>query len=296
MEFLRRLFASKRHPYVPFRDRLETVSTSLSGTRFSIELPPNSVSDIDPENPPPSIDIYDPSIYLPIQDVKWYQVGDHAAAPILKRNWGFRGAIWERHEIGYLGINVLANRVDDLPKSMTCLAPQHFEQVVLRALYFRYGPPREMPDKQGYLVPVNWQVMRINEHDWIYCEAHRDLSHCAPEPGEGSNYHCHLFTPLEDYQYLDVTFHCSAYSPVSLGTKSLTELMRPIINSIRIALPASVEQRRQQLLNQFPEQTYSPTRPNENWIYHEWDYGDQAAGEDFKVVVKRGTPPPAFRY
>ncbi|WP_444928466.1 hypothetical protein ACJJIF_11365 [Microbulbifer sp. SSSA002] len=289
-----RLFASRKKPFVPNRDKLETLSANLSGNRLSISLPPNSVPEIDDQYYGPRIDIYNRDAYDDLSRGKWYQEGRMPGQSIIKRNWGFYGPPWISTEYGLLTLSIRVYRVDDLPESMTCFNPSHLEQVILRNLYFQYGPANI--NAWPRLTPVNWQEKTINGTDWLYCEAYRKCSDAEilANPFNEAMYSSQLYAPLDDQYFIDIYFNAIGYAPANYSISAMNHLMSDIYSTLSLELSPAMQQRRREVLQQHPDSKFSETRNPEPWVYHEFRENDEENGEDPFVIVKKGTPPPSF--
>ncbi|WP_444937731.1 hypothetical protein [Microbulbifer sp. JMSA002] len=289
-----RLFASRKKPFVPNRDKLETLTANLSGSHFSISLPPNSVADINEEYYGPRIDIYNREAYDDLSRGKWYQEGRMPGQSILKRNWGFYGPPWISREYGFLTISIRVYRVDDLPESMSCFNPSHLEQVILKDLYFHYGPPEiDMIPKAA---PIKWHSKNINGINWLYCEAHPKCSELElrENPFSEAVYDTQLYAPIDDQYFIDVNFSALGYAPATYSIAAMENLMTNTYSTLNLKLSPAMQKRKEEIKRQFPEARFSQARDPEPWVYHKIRKGNSRVGEDSFVVVKKGTPPPNF--
>ncbi|BBM01952.1 hypothetical protein [Microbulbifer sp. GL-2] len=289
-----RLFASRKKPFVPNRDKLETLTANLSGSRFSISVPPNSVPDINEEYYGPRIDIYNREAYDDLSRGKWYQEGRMPGQSILKRHWGFYGPPWIAMEYGFLSLIIRIFRVDDLPESMSCFNPHHLEQVILRDLYFRYGPPKLDMDPRA--APIKWQKKNINGTDWLYCEAHPKCSEqeLRENPFREAVFHSQLYVPLDDQYFINVYFSALGYAPAKYSIAAMDHLITETYSTLQLELSPAMQQRKADVAQQCPNSHFSETRSPELWIYHKVREGNCRIGEDLLEVVEKGSPPPSF--
>ncbi|WP_444887168.1 hypothetical protein [Microbulbifer sp. JMSA008] len=289
-----RLFASRKKPFVPNRDKLETLTANLSGSHFSISLPPNSVADINEEYYGPRIDIYNREAYDDLSRGKWYQEGRMPGQSILKRNWGFYGPPWISMEYGFVTLVIRVYRVDDLPESMSCFNPRHFEQVILRDLYFHYGPAKNLMIPM--LAPINWQQKKIGNSDWLYCEAHQncDEKELRENPFNESTYNAQLYAPLDDNYFLNIYFSALGYAPANYSITVMNNLMSDIYSTLKLELSPTIQKRKEEISQQFPDAKFSKSREPESWVYHKFREGNDRIGEDSFILIEKGTPPPNF--
>lgn len=85
LRMFKRLFASKKNPYVPGLDRMTQVTINLSGSEFSITLPPHQ--GILPEKLRPNVNIYDHSIFEDVSSLKEHRKGALPHISVLQREF-----------------------------------------------------------------------------------------------------------------------------------------------------------------------------------------------------------------
>lgn len=292
---LKRLFASKEHPYIPGLDQLEEISLDLSGNRFSIVLPPNSVRDMPALLAQNSVNIYDRTLYEgDNENTQWYQKGRYPSKPVLQRNWGLYGKPWESMELATLTLAAGILLVNDLPESMDCFNPKHFESVLRRDLYFRHGPGKVgFGPKKG---PVEYQVKKINGTDWCYYEVHCDFDHQdgPKDPIYQSIYDAYYATPIDSNVFLILNFYFLGYLPLEPGDHAMRELMNQVTSSMKLNFNNTAEKLKIEAQAKWPSATYSEHLPPEKWSYHEFRKGDVSNGEPSEVLVKKGSLPPEY--
>ncbi|WP_444943558.1 hypothetical protein ACJJIK_18895 [Microbulbifer sp. ZKSA006] len=171
---LNRLFASRRRPYIPHRNKREAISIDFSGNRLELSLPPHSCydsfADLDPTSYPERVNIFDPSDYIADSGYEDWEREGVSRQCFIERSWELFGPIWHSRPIGTIDFRLILNRHDKLPSDMSCLNPQHLEQVVMRRLYYS-GPCR--PDYYVQLAPVNWKLYELSGVTAIFFEEHR---------------------------------------------------------------------------------------------------------------------------
>ena len=79
MSFFRRLFSTRKHPYIPGRHQPETLRVNLSGSLLTLQLPAHTPFDSldEDKKPPAEVDIFDDDKYTDIDKglPEWQQLG-----------------------------------------------------------------------------------------------------------------------------------------------------------------------------------------------------------------------------
>jgi len=287
----KRLFASRKNPYVPGLDNPERVSVSIAGCKLNITLPPHYSSagfdaDVAPKDIP---NIYERSIYDYGHE---YEDNKFSYANCIRRGWEFFGPIWEFGYIGRTDFQVTSLRVDCLPEGMSCFNPAILEQVVMRYLYDG-GPARPHHGKK--LSPVNWRVESKQGNPWIFCEEHKDLPSNKPEEPEDANFEAYAFTALDDGYVLFLRFINFGDIPAEYSINAANRVRDRICGSIQWHLSSYAEQRKQEALTNISNASITPHREPEPWKYPpKWRDGDLEKGEPRIVVIEAGDPAPEF--
>ncbi|WP_431689247.1 hypothetical protein [Hahella sp. NBU794] len=286
---LKRLFASRRHPYVPGLDKPENIEIDLSGSKLCLQLPPHHDSDgfEDLQAPIPRVNIYDPTVYpeSTIDDL-------FTNTLFIKRNWDYYGPFWRLRRLGYTTFIAVVEQVNCLPEGMSCFNPHHLEQALVRLCY-RMGP--EKPRQAEKRAPMNWEARQSGDTLWVHYEIHKDLSKIhVPSPFSAAQYSSYAVTPLDDRHYLRLMFHNNGYAPVEYAIRHMNALRDKVCRHIKLELSPSARAQQEQARQRWPDARISPQREPENWIYPEWRDGDSTRGEPDTIILKSGTTPPPF--
>ena len=287
---LNRLLASKKNPYIPGRNNKETFNIDLSGAKFSISLPPNSIWDI-PEELPKSnqINIYDQNLYSPVENLADYRKGTFPPLPFLKRTFGIWGHALKQENIGMVGCTATIQKVLSAPEGFSCLNPTDFEQAVLKSLYFYEGPG----GFSGYemRVPLNWKLINSDGPSWAYFEAHNDFSKWKyePSPVNKTLYSSKVYTPLSAEHILGIHFSLSGYLPFDVCKPNIDKFVNEIIQTLTLDL--TEENIRQHEFFKSKGFAYSENKEPEKWDYHTFKKQDGDT-DTHPVIEKYGTPPP----
>lgn len=284
---LKRLFASRKHPYIPGIDTPERIEFDLSGNKLSLTLPPHS----DYEGfearqaPVKQLNMFDESVFNEPEK-------PFARSLFVKRTWELYGAIWNSRPVGSISFAAIVEKVNCLPEEMSCLNPNHFEQVI-NLLMYQMGPAS--PELGEMLAPVNWQLSTNGEVTWSIFEMHKDMSKLSsPAPFTAAQYSSFAITPLDDRFCLRLLFHNSGYAPVEHANQHMNEVRDEVLRSAELTLNPSAEQRLKQIKKQNPDASLSKKRELENWQYPEWRGGYSSKGEPPIVILKPGSAAPKF--
>jgi len=263
----KRLFASRRHPYIPGLNRPETVETDLSGSKLRMLLPPHHDAHgfEDVQAPIPRVNIYDPTIYRGNTDE--YPFSNTA---FIKRNWDYYGPVWRLRRLAYTTFIAVVERVNCLPEEMSCFNPHHLEQAVVRLLY-RMGP--EKPRQSEKRAPVNWTVRHSGDALWVHYEIHQNLGKLIEEEAfMRAQYSSYAVTPLDDRHYLRLMFHNNGYSPTEYAIRHMNALRDKVCRHITLELSPSAKAQQEQARQRWPDARISTHREPEDWVYPEWRY------------------------
>lgn len=289
-----RLFATRKRPYIPHRHEREHVEIDLSGNVLSLDLLPHSNTEGFGSRPLlKKVNIFSTQDYQSDEHVpEWQREGDSTCV-LHQRDWDLLGPFWVQHILGTVECTLAAIRLDLMPAGMSCFNPQHFEQVVLRAAYYR-GPTQ--PEMTKVKSPINWQVINKNQGNWIYYEIHPDLSDDDGTPYAGTPAHItsSLFIPIEDRQYLTVNFRYLGYAPVEPCLKNMDELRDSVRASIDLKLSSTSQKQLTLAKQQWPNAKVQENRQPEPWVYPKWRRPDHTKGESDIVILQLGSPAPEF--
>ncbi|WP_444910477.1 hypothetical protein [Microbulbifer sp. TRSA005] len=289
---LERLFASRRHPYIPHRNEREKISIDLSGNRVKFFLPPHTCHDSFAEfklNYPEKINIFDDSDYNDGSDCEDMEREGVARQCLMERSWELFGPIWRSRPIGTIDFNLILNRHDTLPHSMSCLNPKHFEQVVMRCLYY-WGPGN--PNDHVQKAPVNWKLYKLGEVTAIFLERHRLNSPeiLTKNPHHETYFTSSFFIPLDRAHYLTLNFRYLGYAPAKHCLVAMNSIRDAVCNSVSLQLGIDIKKQLAEVQRQRPNDKASTKRKLEPWVYPEWHRGGEF-DEDI-IIIKPGSPPP----
>ena len=281
---LKRLFATRKHPYMPGLNTPEQITVNLSGSVLSLKLPPHYRSDgfeahCDPIE---AMNIYDPTGYG----------GDPVGTAVfnnkrfISRQWEFFGPLTRLRYIGSISFVAVVERIDSLPEGMSCFNPNHFEQVINR-LIFKMGP--EQPAFGEKVGPVNWRTEEKNGCLWLYYEIHK-----ADDGDPERQFSSYAVTPLDDHHYIRLMFHNLGNKPAEHSNRFVNSVRDKVLNSVTLMLSEYAQKRKAEVQSQCPDAAISPQRQPYNWVYPEWRDGDTSKGELHTVITKYHTLPPKF--
>jgi len=289
-----KLFASRKRPYIPHRYERDHIEIDFSGSRLSLDLIPHADFEGFEADPiPASVNIYDPSIYSDDSHVDEWQREGRASYVVAERSWELLGSPFRSRPYGTVDFMLLVLRAEALPENMSCLNPAHFEQVLLRSMY--YGGPAS-PGFAKRQAPVNWQTEEKDNGTWIYYERHRDFSGQSepPLPFEPTFISSRLNIPLDDRHFLQLNFRYLGYAPVEPCLANMNELRDSVCNSVKLSFGASAIKALEAAKQRWPKAHAQKHRKPEPWIYPEWRRGDSDKGEPSIIILKLGSPAPEF--
>ena len=291
---LKRLFATRKHPYVPSLNRPDKVEIDLSGSKLTMHMPPHSnYEGFSGKEPPERVNIYDSEQYIDDSALPEWRREGISHFNLFKRNWEFYGPPWRTRPYGTMYFGAGICRYDALPEGMSCFNPAHFEQMALRSLWF--GGPAQ-PDLGRERAPINWHVRRESGATWLYFESHRDYSHNTSPPPDfmrtyrGSN----LRVPLDDRYFLSMSFEYIGYAPVEYCLANMNAVRDSVLQSVRLELSRAARENLAEAKGKWPDARASEIRDPEPWVYPEWRGGDGDKGEERIVILKPGSPPPVL--
>jgi hypothetical protein len=289
-----KLFASRKRPYIPHRYERDHVEIDFSGSRLSLDLIPHADFEGFEADPiPTSVNIYDPSIYDDDSNtVEWRREG-RGSHIVAARSWELLGPPMRSRPYGTVDLTIRLVRMDSLPENMSCLNPEHFEQVLLRFTYYN-GPASPMYAKRK--APVNWQIEEKDNGTWIYFETHRDFSDNPDRQltFEPTHMDSKLSIPLDDRHFLQLNFRYLGYAPVEPCLANMNELRESVCNSVKLSLGASAVKALGVAKERWPKARAQKNRKPEPWEYPEYRSGDHHKGEPDIIILKPGSSAPKF--
>ncbi|MCX2779502.1 hypothetical protein [Microbulbifer thermotolerans] len=280
---LKRLFATRKRPYVPGINRPETIRLDLSGNILTLQMPPHSYDGWGPSREPPQINIYESHQYTDDSyQPEWRREGI-SSFEFLHRKWSFYGPPWRTQSYGTISFNIFACRYDALPEGMSCFNPNHFEQITLRNLWYSgvLG---------GIQAPIHWRLRQESGATWLYFERHND--DLEPEPLQeilSTCLDCHLRIPVDDRYYLDLHFNYFGYVPAEYCLTNMNALRDAVLDSVQLELSSSAKERLAEAKRKWPDARASEHRDPEPWVFPK--LRDGVEGEEDFVVLEPGRPP-----
>ena len=292
-EFFARLFATRKHPYVPGLNQREKVCINISGNELVMELLPHSdYEGFEDEKPPNSVNLYDESFFNKKSNLpKWQQSGTGYHG-IMKRSWELKGKPWASRPYGTLVFTLVLKKAKTMPESMSCFNPNHFEQLMLREAWFM-GPGTYigMPMK----APVNWKPIQLSGCTGIYFEEHKDLSY-YDEPSEidKSLITCYFNLPLTHTHFITLNFIYYGYIPVESSLRNMNMITELVCKSTSLNLSQTCMKELSLAKDKWPNATVSNHRDPESWVYPKTKKVKKSNGEMENIIDVEGTPPPDF--
>ncbi|WP_444932233.1 hypothetical protein ACJJIF_10865 [Microbulbifer sp. SSSA002] len=292
---LSRLFASRQRPFIPRRHERETIAIDLSGSRLTFSLPPNFCHDSfgdSSQEPPQRVNIFANRNYVDDSGYEEWRREDVASQTLMKRSWELFGPIWHVRPIGTIDFVLTLNRHDALPKNMSCFNPQHFEQVIMRYLYY-WGPCH--PDDYVQKAPLNWQLRELGGATAIFFEKHDDhpSQRLEENPYYGTYFSSRLFIPLGQHHYIRLNFRYLGYAPVKPCLAAMNSIRDTVCDSVSLQFGVDARSQLLKARQQWPEARASYKRGVEVWTYPEWHRGGEF-GSDI-IITKPGSPPPDWQ-
>ena len=294
---LKRLFASRNNPCFANPSHWDTLVYDLSGNRLEITLPLQDYEFAE-EDRGRQFNLFDPGLY------KYNTEPDRSGNPahrkgvsvpgILRRNWETYGAIWSPQHLGSLQCAAVICDTSRMPYELNCFNPEQMERLIIHGLYYNSGPGFD-DGRSEFDIPVNWQIKRLHDVEWIYFESWDRRPKW--EKFTHSNYGCHftvgLVTPLFTNKYLLFSFGATGSLPAEPSNRVMHDRIAQIIPQIKLSLSPEAQKQREEAKRLFPNARYSSTRPPETWKYYEsYREGDLSKGEKEHIFEGPCSPPP----
>jgi len=284
------LFPTRKNPYVPGRDKKEVLVSNLSGTRFSIAVPPTSNGFGSSEHhQQKDVDIYNKNRYLNAAEYS-YRRGKPLDQLVFKRIPVMFSGFAASKMLGQITVVGNVRLFEDLPKGMSLFNPKHLEQAIRRYNYFMDGPGGIADMKE---LPFNWMVVEHGSQSWIYYEAQPSGLEEYVLENEGkvleswaSRRTCRYVLPIGTNQFLILTFHFTGYQPVDLSLKNLHELKDEIFDSVDIKYGNRALSEKKFAQSTWPDEKLSQEKTRENWKAHR--FLDESSYE----ILEHGSPAP----
>lgn len=281
---LKLLSASRKHPFLPGLENPQLIQVNLSGSRLEFQVPAYLDFRTVQKLPPLTMG-------LDIHNLHYFtkSSSDFASATLFNRDLDFYSTPSGIKSIGTIGVVAVVDRVDCLPRGMSCLNPLHFEQVVLRLLH-RLGPGN--PGFWKKIAPVNWRVFCRGDSTWVNCEMRNDLDAILkPTPYDNMQFTSFAITALDDRHILRLMHNTLGFAPEPFVQKVRGQICR----SVKLTLSEDVKTRMAAANDKWPNAKISEYREPEQWVYPKWRRGHTDLGEPNIVVSKLGSPPPELK-
>ena len=278
------LWATPKHPYFPNRYSPERMQFDLSGNLFAMNIPqPNVVHGNPREDKPSQLDIHDTRWYKEAE--RRFPIPHQEEEPLwftlfTRSSWMVPYAT-AQEESGMMIYGAQVRWTKTLPKTMSCFQPAHFEQVVMRDVYFGFGPPK---GNRAEKAPVNWQTF---EHSpAIYCEAYPLDAQGQVSQGTGGT--MNLYIPLAPQHYIRFITRIMKYESRELSLLNGKQIAHEMMNSYQLQLSPENQALADQIKAQYPHAKASSTRQPETWQYFKYD-------TVVSKILEAGTPPAPYQ-
>lgn len=284
-----RLFASHKRPYVIGINNPERIRVNIAGCELQITLPPHyTPSGFEAKVAPCDIhNIHDSSLYDSNDDAQPF-----SQVQFIRRYWCYFGPFWDTPYMARTDFMATVMRVNCLPEGMSCLNPNHLEQVMMRFLY-RLGP--EMPEFSHKLAPINWRVEDKQGNPWIVCEEHRKRDPNIPVDPSYAVFDSFAITALDDHHVIKLSFGNFGGLPVEDSIAACNKIRDKVLDSVLWTLSPALQARKKAVLEQFSDTAISPHRDPEPWMYPKWRDGVRDQNEPDVVILEPGSPAPLFK-
>jgi len=284
------LFPTRKNPYVPGRDKKEVLVSNLSGTRFSIAVPPTSdgfgSSEDDHHK---EIDIYNKSCFSNAAEYS-YRKGQPWDQKVFRRIPVFFGGFAGSKMLGQITVFSSVWYFDNLPDGMSLFNPKHLEQAIRRYNYFADGPGGVGDMKE---LPFNWAIVEQGSQRWVYYESQPSGLDEYVSENKGNTLEswacrriCRYVLPIGKSQFLMLAFHFTGYQPVDFSLKNLHELKDEIFDSVDIKYGNRALSEKKFAQSTWPDEKLSQEKTRENWKAHR--FLDESSYE----ILEHGSPAP----
>ena len=295
--FFQRLFASRKKPYLPGDKHWEEHQFDLAGNILSFKLPPCTDLGLTGEGFDRKVDFYRRDLYHEYDEKNpqpEYAKGCSSYTKFFSKGFRLFGKPWEEFDLATVRVTFNICRVNQLPESMSCWDPQHFQQVLKHHRYFSYGPGSSI-DANPYITPINNVVNRvIGNVNWCSFETRKDLSEYDEyNETEKSNYNYELGTPLDNQYFLLIKFNIFGFLPEESSYHITHKIIDRILSSIDLDL-SNLAREQNNKCGESIAPHHSSSFDSDTWQYHKWKFGNIHEGEDSIVLTEHGSPPPTF--
>ncbi|GLS26574.1 hypothetical protein [Marinibactrum halimedae] len=299
MSFIHQLFASRRRPYIPGKNKRDKITINFSGSILTLELPPSHYSEgLGKDKPIPEVvNLYEKSDFISDEDLPSWRRQGVSVRSIMGRHLELLGPPWHpQPTLGLMDFSMGVRHMDTMPEGMSLFNPEHLEQATLRNIYFN-GPGN--PLNRHVQGPVNWQVRETDSGTWLYTETHPRLENREPDddsplPEESSFIRSVLLMALTDRHMLSMGYRYIGYKPVVDCLRSMNSIRDSVFNSVQLTLSNESQDKLKHAQKRWPNAQACENRTPEPWIYPIVRRGDNSIGEPNIVLLEPGSPPPEF--
>ena len=280
---LNRLFASRKRPFLSGLNNPQHIEMDISGSKLELDVPAHNDASLPEQQAPLShFNLYTTEGFDPDD-------GTFSTALLMGRDLDLYAAPFGlSSSMGTISVKVAIDRVDCLPEGMTCLNPEHFEQVVIRVVY-DMGPG----SCSGRIGPRGWRLMPTEHLPWVVYEMHRDLTGVTEFTSHDfTQYSSYAVTPLDDRYILRIMFRNLGSPPVEFSRRVRDQICR----SLKLTLSTDLTRRIAEVKDKWPDAKISGYREPEQWLQPKWRNGRTSEGEPHVVILEAGSPAPEFKF
>ncbi|GLS25158.1 hypothetical protein [Marinibactrum halimedae] len=274
-----RLLASLKRPYVKGWYNKDQLQVDLSGTTLTVGLPAHTEDPVLYQPCPSNFDLYNRDNFEFHKEEGKYAFG---VASIFDRWFQLFGSPFKK-PIGLSSFKAIIHVLDDLPHTMSCFNPVHFEQAIERSLHDLKGPMNSFIPYEFH----NWEVL---DNNVVYVEAHN--LNTLNDAKRNHSFSSYGFYPLDERIYLMVFCDSDTLSNRDSVTPLLQSLAKNLISSIEIKLSSSCEELRLSTLKQTKRTIYQ--KPNLNWTFATYRTQKISPFESEQILVDPGSPFPKY--
>ncbi|GLS25379.1 hypothetical protein [Marinibactrum halimedae] len=274
-----RFLASLKRPYVKGWYNKDHLQVDLSDTTLKVGLPAHTQDPVLYQPCPEHFDLYNRKNFKFHKKAEQYAFG---VAAIFGRWFRISGPLFKK-PVGLSTFSAIVHVLDDLPETMSCFNPAHFEQAIARSLHRSRGPLNSFIPYEFH----NWEVLN---NGVVYVEAHnqntlkdaqRDHSFCS-----------YGFYPLDDNIYLMVCCDIDTLSNRDSISPLLQSLAKSLIGSVVIQLNPHCEKRKSSILKQARRTHYQ--QPDLNWTFATYRTHKINPCRSEQILVDPGSPFPQY--
>ncbi|GLS25153.1 hypothetical protein [Marinibactrum halimedae] len=274
-----RLLASLKRPYVKGWYNKDQLQVDLSGTTLTVGLPAHTRDPILYQSCPSNFDLYNRDNFEFHKEEGKYAFG---VASVFNRWFQISGPLFKK-AIGLSTFKALVHFLDDLPKTMSCFNPAHFEQVITRSLHRSRGPLNSFIPYEFH----NWEVLN---NGVVYVEAHDQNT--LKDTQNNHYFYSYGFYPLDENIYLMLCCKSSTLTNRETATLLLQSLTKDLIGSVEIKLSSRCENLKLSTLKKAKRTVYQ--KPKLDWTFATYRTHKISPFESEQILVDPGSPFPNY--